>query len=147
MIFFKELIDFGMPVRYYISMVSARRTYCLETVYIPLFLSQLREWYLYNKNKIIKMAKTSSRTDLENYLNSLGYAKPGIHVNGKDHPTALVVVDFGTPLEAVRLTSEQGQELASKLRRFARELVSKDANVRVSSDNYCGVIYYASYSH
>ena len=93
------------------------------------------------------MAKTSSRTELETFLSTLGVAKPGIHVNGKDHPSALVVVDFGTPLEAVRLSSEQSQELASKLRKFARELVSKDTNVRVSSDNYHGIVYYAAVSH
>lgn len=96
------------------------------------------------------MAKpsSSSRGELETYLRSLNLAgTPAIHVNGKEHPTAIVVVDFGQPLEAVRLTQEQGQELASKLRKFARELVNKDANVRVSSDNYAGVVYWASYSH
>lgn len=94
------------------------------------------------------MAKTSSRIELEAYFKTLNLkAMPGIHVNGKEHPTALVVVDFGTPIESVRLTSEQGQELASKLRKFARELVNKDANVRVSSDNYSGLVYWASYSH
>lgn len=94
------------------------------------------------------MAKASPRVELENYLNTLNVkVKPAIHVNGKDHPTALVVVDFGTPIEAVRLSSEQSQELASKLRKFARELVSANANVRVSSDNYCGVVFFASLSH
>lgn len=94
------------------------------------------------------MTKTSARLELESYFKTLKLkATPGIHVNGKEHPTALVVVDFGTPIESVRLTSEQGQELASKLRKFARELVNKDANVRVSSDNYSGLVYWASYSH
>lgn len=94
------------------------------------------------------MAKSTALYDLESYLNTLKLkAKPGIHVNGKDHPMALVVVDFGTPIESVRLTSEQSQELASKLRKYARELVSKDANIRVSSDHYSGLIYWASFSY
>jgi hypothetical protein len=94
------------------------------------------------------MAKSTALNDLENYLTSLRLkAKPAIHVNGKDHPTALVVVDFGTPTESVRLNSEQSQELASKLRKYARELVSKDANIRVSSDHYAGLVYWASFSY
>lgn len=94
------------------------------------------------------MAKSTSLTDLENFLGTLKLkAKPGIHVNGKDHPMALVVVDFGTPVESVRLTSEQSQELASKLRKYARDLVSKDANIRVMSDHYSGLIYWASFSY
>lgn len=97
------------------------------------------------------MAKHSSaRTELETFLNNLRLeVKPAIHVNGKDHPTAVVVVDFGAPLEAVRLNPEQSQDLAGKLRKFTRELVynprnDREVNVRVSSDNYLGVVYWAS---
>lgn len=93
------------------------------------------------------MAKSSSRGDLETFLSSLDlHVKPSIRVNGKEHPTALVVVDFGAPLDSVRLNSEQSQELATRLRKFARELINKDVNVRVSSDNYLGVVYWASIS-
>lgn len=94
------------------------------------------------------MAKSTALYDLEAHLNTLKLkVKPSIHVNGKDHPTALVVVDFGTPTESVRFTSEQSQELASKMRKFARELVAKDANIRVSSDHYCGLVYWCSFSY
>lgn len=92
--------------------------------------------------------KQSTRSDLENFLAGLDLAnKPVIHVNGKEHPTAVVVVDFGAPLTQVKLTPEQNQELAGKLRKFARELVNKDANLRISSDNYLGLVFWASSAH
>lgn len=88
---------------------------------------------------------SSSRAELESFLSSLDLPnKPSVHVNGREHPTALVVVDFGAPLEPVRLNSEQSQELAGKLRKFARDLITKEVNIRVSSDNYSGVVYWAS---
>lgn len=93
------------------------------------------------------MAKqsSSSRFELESFLSSLDLPnKPSIYVNGKEYPTAIVVVDFGAPLEAVRLNSEQSQELASRLRKFAGDLLSKQAPIRVSSDNYNGVLYWCS---
>jgi hypothetical protein len=93
------------------------------------------------------MAKqaSSSRFELESFLTSLNLPiNPAIHVNGKEHPTAVVVVDFGSPLDPVRLNSELSQELASKIRKFTRDLITKEANIRVSSDNYNGVVYWAS---
>jgi hypothetical protein len=92
--------------------------------------------------------KQSTRSDLENFLAGLDLDhKPVIHVNGKEHPTAVVVVDFGAPLTQVKLSPEQNQELAGKLRKFARELVNKDANLRISSDNYLGLIFWAASAH
>lgn len=92
--------------------------------------------------------KQSTRVDLESFLGGLGLQNtPVIHVNGKEHPTAVVVVDFGAPLTQVKLTPEQNQELAGKLRKFARELVNKDANLRISSDNYLGLVFWASTAH
>lgn len=88
---------------------------------------------------------SSSRYELESFLHSLDLPnRPSIHVNGKEHPTALVVVDFGAPLDPVRLNSELSQELAGRIRRFARDLLTKEASIRVSSDNYNGVVYWAS---
>jgi hypothetical protein len=98
----------------------------------------------------LKMASTknSSRIDLENFLNDLQlHVKPAIHVNGKDHPTALVVVDFGAPLQQVKLSTEQSQDLTAKLRKFARDVAVKDANIRISSDNYLGLVFWASSTH
>lgn len=101
--------------------------------------------------------KSSARGELENFLNGLGLeTKPAIHVNGKDHPTALVTVDFGYPTPPVRLSQEQSQELGAKLRKFARELLSdvaiqrlnaEQSVLRVSSDNYLGVVYWVALQH
>jgi hypothetical protein len=96
--------------------------------------------------------KLSTRKDLETFLSNLDlHVKPSIHVNGKEHPTAVVVVDFGAPLTQVKLTPEQHQELAGKLRKFTKELVvkdtSKDLNVRISSDNYLGLVFWSSTAH
>lgn len=91
--------------------------------------------------------KQSTRIELENFLANLELAHtPVIHVNGREHPTAVVVVDFGAPLTQVKLSPEQNQELAGKLRKFAREFV-KDANVRISSDNYLGLVFWAATTH
>jgi len=92
------------------------------------------------------MAKNSSAlNDLQAYIRSLNLPHDAkIHVNGKDHPSAVVVVDFGYPTPPVRLNSDQSQDLAGKMRKFTRELINKDVNIRVSSDNYLGVVYWAS---
>lgn len=97
--------------------------------------------------------KPSTRKDLEAFLESLNVEfTPAIHVNGKDHPSAVVLVDFGAPLQSVRLSPEQHQELAGKLRKFTKELVAKkdrqeDPNVRVSSDNYLGLVFWSSVTY
>lgn len=96
--------------------------------------------------------KLSTRKELETFLSSLElHVTPSIHVNGKEHPTAVVVVDFGAPLNQVKLSPEQHQELAGKLRKFTKELVTKDTtkdlNVRISSDNYLGLVFWSAMTH
>ena len=96
------------------------------------------------------MAKTNanvptSRIELEDFLDSLDLPnKPTIHVNGREHPTAVVVVDFGAPLQQVRLTSAQNIDLGSRLRRYTKDILNKDFNIRVASDNYAGVVYWSN---
>lgn len=93
------------------------------------------------------MSKSSSRVELERVLSSFNLENGArIHINGKEHPTAVVVVDFGQPDQAVRLNSEQNSDLVHVLRKFAREQYNKDVNIRVSSDNYAGLVYWASAS-
>ena len=94
--------------------------------------------------------KQSSRKELENFLDHLNLpARPKLHVNGKDHPTAVVVVDFGAPLEPVSLATEVHQELKERIRRFTKELCSgrsklQDEDIRVSSDNYLGLVVWST---
>ena len=89
---------------------------------------------------------TAELTDLQNWLSTLQIGvKPSLKVNGSHYPTALLVVDLGQPLKQIRLTSEQSSELGQRLRRTARELLGRDANIRVSADNSHG-IHWASVS-
>lgn len=93
-----------------------------------------------------KSYSSSIRSELEDFLENLDLpVAPSIHINGNGHPTAIVVVDFGAPTDPVRLTADQNQELTSKLRKFTKELLkNKDIFVRVSSDNYAGVVYWSA---
>jgi hypothetical protein len=86
-------------------------------------------------------ASTVELEDLRRWLGTLqlGLAKPSVKVNGGQFPTALVVVDLGQPLKQVRLNSEQSSELGQRLRRTAREILGREANVRVSADNSHGI--------
>jgi hypothetical protein len=76
------------------------------------------------------------------WLESLGLlSTPKIHINGTAHPTAVVVVDFGTPLaEAVKLSSDQAAELINHIRNQTRALYrEREVNIRVQNDNASGV--------
>lgn len=85
--------------------------------------------------------------ELRNWLSELNLGiVPTVHVNGPQHSSAVITVDFGSPIPSIRLSSEQSQELNSRLRRLTKELYSRDdVNVRVSSDNQNGV-YWSSVS-
>lgn len=90
-----------------------------------------------------RAASTVELKDLETWLAtlSLGSAKPSVKVNGSHYPTAVVVVDLGQPLKQVRLNSEQSSELGARLRRTAREVIGRDASIRVSTDNGHGIVW------
>ena len=78
--------------------------------------------------------------ELRTWLSELNLGVlPTVHVNGSQHPTAVITVDFGSPIPSIRLTGEQMQELSSRLRRLTKELVREDANIRIHSDNQNGV--------
>lgn len=85
--------------------------------------------------------------ELRNWLSELNLGiVPNVHVNGPQHSSAVITVDFGSPIPSIRLTSEQAQELNARLRRLTKELYTRDdVNVRVSSDNQNGV-YWSSVS-
>lgn len=84
---------------------------------------------------------TAELEGLRSWLSALelGAVRPTVHVNGHHHPTALVVVDLGSPLKQVRLNSEQSGELGQRLRRVAKEVLGREANIRVSADNSNGI--------
>lgn len=62
-----------------------------------------------------------------------------VKVNGHQHPTALVVVDLGSPLKQTRLSSEQVAELHQRLRRVGKEILNRDAQVRATADHPNGI--------
>lgn len=93
-----------------------------------------------------RAASTVELDDLRRWLGTIEIGvKPSLKINGSHHPTAILVVDLGQPLKQIRLTSEQSSELGQRLRRTARELLGRDASIRVSADNSHG-IHWASVS-
>jgi hypothetical protein len=87
-----------------------------------------------------KATSTAELSELQNWLDSLEIGvKPSVKVNGSYHPTAILVVDLGQPVKQIRLTSEQTNELGQRLRRTAREILGREASIRVSVDNNHGI--------
>lgn len=88
-----------------------------------------------------RQRSTVELQDLKTWVSTLqlGAVTPKVHVNGHTHPTALVVVDLGSPLKQVRLTGEQVAELHQRLRRVAKEILNRDAQVRATADHPNGI--------
>lgn len=68
--------------------------------------------------------------------------KPTIHINGYLHPTAIVTVDFGTPLEEYTLSSEQITMMGEQIISLAQNITNKQ-KIRFNADLDNGV-YWAS---
>lgn len=62
-----------------------------------------------------------------------------VKVNGHQNPTALVVVDLGSPLKQTRLTNEQVAELHQRLRRVGKEILNRDVQIRATADHPNGI--------
>lgn len=72
----------------------------------------------------------------------LGGIKPGVHVNGHQFTaTALITVDLGQPLKPMRLTADQTHALGERLRAAAKEVLGRDAPVRVHHDAPRGIVW------
>lgn len=66
---------------------------------------------------------------------------PKLHVNGNDHPTALVVVDFGQPLTGVSMGSDRSTELTALMRAAAKVMTRRRGQLRTQYDNQRGVFW------
>ena len=55
--------------------------------------------------------------------------KPRLHINGNDHPTALVTVDFGQPLNGINLSNDRGNELSNLIKAAAKSLTRRRGSV------------------
>lgn len=85
--------------------------------------------------------RLSELAEFKIWLEGLGFqSPPKIHLNGVEHPSAVMVVDFGTPLvEPVKLSSEQSAELIGFIRSVTKSLYSGEIIVRVQSDAITGI--------
>jgi hypothetical protein len=68
--------------------------------------------------------------------------KPGLHINGLPFTSALVAVDFGQPLEPIRITPEQKLELLERIRKLTCIVLDRETYVNVENDN--NGIYWSS---
>lgn len=94
-------------------------------------------------------AKSSRRADttaLRSWLDSQGFTvNPTIKVNGPSFSTAVVTVDFGSPLSSPRLSGEQTEKLSTLLKSVTGDFYNGPVNIRVSYDAPNGV-YWTSVS-
>jgi hypothetical protein len=102
-------------------------------------------------------ARGSQLAELQRWLAGLGMAAvPSVHVNGPAHGQAVLVVDFGVPLNQPKLTQDQAGELAERMREATVQVLSRggfslrkrdgeaagqsaSAGIRVSSDHHNGI--------
>jgi hypothetical protein len=86
--------------------------------------------------------RPSELDEFKAWLSGLGFqSPPKIHVNGAAYTTAVVVVDFGTPLaEPYKLTPEQSAELIAYMRSTTKSLFKdREVTARVQSDSNTGI--------
>jgi hypothetical protein len=88
------------------------------------------------------MRKNESIDNFKQWLSEFPVGRPTVKVNGSSFASAVVAVDFGTPKDGVKLTSEQNQELHGRMKELTTALTGR-RNVRVQSDHTSG-IYWSS---
>jgi len=96
-------------------------------------------------NKTSNRSSTRRKVDTTEFTAFLSTieigVKPTLHVNGPQHPSAILTVDLGQPLQAVKLKPEVSQELVSRMRRLTRDVVGKDVPVSIETDNPRGILW------
>lgn len=96
------------------------------------------------RNAATSGRRTADVSSLKEWLASLDLpVKPAIHINGHAFTSAVLTVDFGSPLKPVKLSFEQNQELMERMRKLTRDVLGREGNVRISHDAPNG-IYWAS---
>lgn len=83
-----------------------------------------------------KAKQNTQLTALKDWLRSITTDKvrPSVHVNN-NYNLAVVVVDFGSPLEPVKLEPEQFTEMTRLIKSATKEVVGRESSVRLSVDN------------
>jgi hypothetical protein len=62
-----------------------------------------------------------------------------VHVNGAAHPTAIVTIDFGVPLNPVRLSQEEEGVLADHLRAATLAVLDREQRIGFYRDTTNGI--------
>ena len=86
------------------------------------------------------MRKNESIDNFKNWLAGFPVGQPTAKINGSAFAAAVVAVDFGSPKEPVKLTSEQNQELHARVKELTTALTGR-RNVRVQFDHNNGVYW------
>lgn len=86
--------------------------------------------------------RTVDTTEFRSWLDSQGFAvNPTIKVNGPNHPSAVITVDFGSPVVPVRLSNEATENVAYWLKDLTQLFYTNPVNVRVTHDPQNGVFW------
>jgi copper(I)-binding protein len=66
---------------------------------------------------------------------------PKLHINGPNFGTAVLAVDFGSPIaDDAKLASEQVGDLVNRMRSLTKTLIKdREVTVRIQSDSSTGV--------
>lgn len=93
-----------------------------------------------SRNSRARQKRNPELDDFKLWLESLE-TRPILHVNGPNYTTAVVTVDFGTPLEEDKTTTpEITGELVTRLRSLTRHLCKgNDSSIRVQNDSSNGI--------
>jgi len=68
-----------------------------------------------------------------------------LHVNGPNHPTAIITLDFGQPLNFERPERAEAEELAARLRRAAADIMEMpEQKIHFDMDHAHGVWWASS---
>jgi hypothetical protein len=90
--------------------------------------------------KTTKKQKKLDFNEFRQWLSSLNLINPTLHVNGIQFTSAVLTVDFGTPLVEQKLTPEQNAELVTRMRSSVKSLHhDKEKDVRIQTDTVNGI--------
>ena len=79
-------------------------------------------------------------TEFTTWLSSLeSGVTPTVHVNGPIYTSCVLTVDFGTPLDGIKITTEQSNEMANRLRNVTKAILNRDVKVSIMNDPANGI--------
>jgi len=85
--------------------------------------------------------KNEMIAEMNRFLNGMKlHVTPSLKVNGSAFPQAVIAVDFGVPLEPVKLTTEQNAEVGYRMKELTTALTGR-RSVRVNYDNSNGIYW------